>query len=249
MCLQRDRVEKKKEYYNSLFFNFDTIIKRTCESEKIDKRDLVNIKDKDLGARVALLESNLVEQTKVFLEHNKIYLDSLEESKSKNKLILRNSDLLGALDLVKGDCKVDVAPSKCLALLEFKDENVALSCYKELNLRRFKGQVIYCEFAPICKEPENKVHSMSKEAKPKKKTNKIVVKNVPFQATENELRTIFSTFSHVTNIRLPIKSDGTHRGFCFIVLDSVENVDKAIKIYGKQYTLYSEGFVSKSTIF
>lgn len=233
-----------REHYNSLFFNFDTIIKRTCEIEKIHKQDLVNLQDKDLGSRIAMLETNLVDQTKKFLWQNGIFLDGIQQERSKSTVILRSSDLLGVLDLVKGDFKVNMAPSRCLALLEFKDPSQAEQCYKEMNMRRFKNQVVYCEFAPICKTPENlPTGQINEPASRKRQTNKIVVKNVPFQATQEELRKLFSSYVHVSEVRLPKKADGTHRGFGFIVLDSVDNVDKAIEYFGCSTHLYGRRLV------
>lgn len=234
-------VSQKKEYYNTLFFNFDTVIKRTCEIEKIDKRDLVNIKDAALGSRIALLETNLVEQTKLFLEHNNIYLDAITDTKSENILIVRNSDILGALDLVKGDYRINLAPSKCLALLEFVDSKDALEALKALNMRRYKNNIIYCEFAPLCNAPD--IKSQPAEESKEKKTNKLIVKNVPFQASLADLKNIFASFTHVVDIRLPIKSDKTHRGFGFIILDSAKSVEETIKYFGTSTHLYGRRLV------
>lgn len=237
-------VDSRKEHYNSLFFNFEAVIKRTCENEKIGRSELLDLNDKDLGARVSLLETNLVEQTKKFLELNRIYLSNIT-GKSENILILRNSDLLGSLDLIKGEFKVSMAPSKCLALLEFKDLKEADKCYKEMNMKRYKNQVIYCEYAPFCSVPENLEVPVDESTgkKGKKQTNKIIVKNVPFQASEDEIKKIFSSFSHVSDVRLPKKPDGSHRGFAFIVLDTPQNVDKAIEYFGSSTHLYGRRLV------
>ncbi|KAI4290973.1 multiple RNA-binding domain-containing protein 1 [Pancytospora philotis] len=238
--------ERKKEYYNTLFFNFDTVVKRTCEMEKIDKRDLVNLRDGALGSRIALLETNLVEQTRLFLEHNGIFLDRITEEKDRKTLILRNSDIFGVLELVKGDYRVDLAPSKCLALLVFGDEKEALEALKALNMRRFKNNIIYCEFAPLCNAPaaeETPAPAAPGKKTGEKKTNKIVVKNVPFQASVDDLKNIFSSYAHVVDIRLPIKSDKTHRGFAFIILDSPKSVDKAIGYFGTSTHLYGRRLV------
>ncbi|ELA41181.1 uncharacterized protein VICG_01780 [Vittaforma corneae ATCC 50505] len=248
-------VDLKKEHYNSLFFSFETVVKRTCESEKIDRNDLLNLQDKELGSRIALLETNLVAQTKKFLENNGIFLDKIS-GKSENVLVLRNSDLMGALDLVKGEFKVNIAPSKCLALLTFKDLSDASRCYRDLNMRRFKNEVIYCEFAPTSSLllPNNSslidktgqpILNNCESPKPtnEKQTNKIIVKNVPFQATQDELKSIFSSFTHVLDVRLPKKSDGTHRGFAFIVLDSPRHVDDAIEYFSSSTHLYGRRLV------
>lgn len=237
-------VDSRREHYNSLFFNFDTVIKRTCEVEKIHKQDLVDLRDRDLGSRIATLESSLVDQTKKFLWHNNIFLDGIQQERSKNTVILRNSDLLGVLDLIKGEFRVNMAPSGCLSLLEFKDPKEAEQCCREMNMRRHRNQVVYCELAPVCKIPESLPSDLVKESANRKRlSNKLIVKNVPFQATQEELRKLFSTYTHVSDVRLPRKADGTHRGFGFIVLDSVNNVDRAIEYFGSSTHLYGRRLV------
>lgn len=231
-------VDTKREYYNSLFFNFESVVKRTCESEKISRRDLINLNDNDLGARMSLLESNLVEQTKRFLVENGIYLDNIV-GKSKNTLILRNPDILGVLELVKGNYKISIAPSKCLALLVFDSPNDAEKAYKSVNMKRFKNQVVYCEFAPICEIPDNDTEKLAKNTD----TNKIIVKNVPFQATEEDLKKIFSSFTDITEIRLPKKPDGSHRGFAFLVLSSPQNVSMLIDHFNTSTHLFGRRLV------
>jgi multiple RNA-binding domain-containing protein 1 len=49
-----------------------------------------------------------------------------------------------------------------------------------------------------------------------KPSTKIMVKNVPFQATRTELLKLFGTFGQLKKVRLPKKFDGSHRGFAFI---------------------------------
>jgi multiple RNA-binding domain-containing protein 1 len=45
---------------------------------------------------------------------------------------------------------------------------------------------------------------------------KLLVRNVAFQATQKELRDLFSTFGSVKRVRIPKKTTGEHRGFAFI---------------------------------
>jgi multiple RNA-binding domain-containing protein 1 len=47
------------------------------------------------------------------------------------------------------------------------------------------------------------------------KNTKLIVRNIPFEATVKDLKQLFSTFAHVKNIRLPKKVTGGHRGFGF----------------------------------
>ena len=55
-----------------------------------------------------------------------------------------------------------------------------------------------------------------------KKSSKLIVRNVAFQATQTELRALFSTFGTVKRVRIPRKMDvdGIHRGFAFVEMAS-----------------------------
>ena len=58
---------------------------------------------------------------------------------------------------------------------------------------------------------------------------KMYVGNLPFSATENELRDLFSQCGAVTDIHLPTDRDtGRPRGFAFVTMDSDTAMNKAI---------------------
>ncbi|XP_074640760.1 putative RNA-binding protein 19 [Tubulanus polymorphus] len=63
------------------------------------------------------------------------------------------------------------------------------------------------------------VESHRKKQKIKKQVStKILVRNVPFEAKENEIRELFKVFGELKSVRLPTKLSGTgsHRGFGFV---------------------------------
>ena len=49
-----------------------------------------------------------------------------------------------------------------------------------------------------------------------KLSNKLLVRNIAFQANQKELHTLFATFGQLKKIRMPKKPGGSHRGFAFI---------------------------------
>ena len=53
----------------------------------------------------------------------------------------------------------------------------------------------------------------------KQKSSKILVRNVPFEATQKELRELFGTFGELKTVRLPKKLSGTgpHRGLHLLI--------------------------------
>ncbi|CAH8826065.1 unnamed protein product [Trichobilharzia szidati] len=66
-----------------------------------------------------------------------------------------------------------------------------------------------------------------------RKPNKIViVRNVPFQATQKELVELFQPIGGLVNVRLPKKATGGHRGFAFIEFDTLDKAKAAIETLG-----------------
>ncbi|KAF7696459.1 Multiple RNA-binding domain-containing protein 1 [Cucumispora dikerogammari] len=193
-----------KTYFNSLFFDFKTIVERY----KLDI-PTININDANLGINTAVLETHLIEETKRFLEANNIFLDNLTGSRSKNILIVRNYNMLNQ----RLNCKIKIAPSKTLALLYFKTEEEARSFFKEFNLKRVEDKAIYCEFLPNSENP-NYIEEK------KQFTNKLIIKNIPFQANKYEIKKIFESQVKITKIRLPEKPEGGHRGFGFVICEN-----------------------------
>lgn len=64
------------------------------------------------------------------------------------------------------------------------------------------------------------VRTNRKSAKSLKQTgSKILVRNIPFQATVNEVRDLFKAFGELKSIRIPKKmtpGEDAHRGFGFV---------------------------------
>ena len=58
---------------------------------------------------------------------------------------------------------------------------------------------------------------------------KMYVGNLPFSATESELRELFSEYGAVTDIHLPMEREsGRPRGFAFVSMDSATAMSSAI---------------------
>jgi len=72
---------------------------------------------------------------------------------------------------------------------------------------------------------------------------KVMVRNVPFQATRKELLQLFGSFGQLKKVRLPKKFDGTHRGFAFVEFLTHQEAQTAMKtlsrthLYGRHLVL------------
>ncbi|KAK7155672.1 hypothetical protein R3I93_010350 [Phoxinus phoxinus] len=102
----------------------------------------------------------------------------------------------------------------------------------------------------MLKISEREVKSGVPEAKRKKqtsrkqRTSKILVRNIPFQATVKELRELFCTFGELKTVRLPKKGiGGTHRGFGFIDFLTKQDAKKAFTALCHSTHLYGRRLV------
>merc|ERR1712181_158494 len=78
-----------------------------------------------------------------------------------------------------------------------------------------------------------------------KPSTKLLVRNIPFQATKEEVTAIFKTFGELSAVRLPRKMAGTgdHRGFAFIEYDALSDAKAAFKSLVHSTHLYGRRLV------
>ncbi|XP_076007167.1 putative RNA-binding protein 19 [Genypterus blacodes] len=84
-----------------------------------------------------------------------------------------------------------------------------------------------------------------KQAEKKQTGSKILVRNVPFQATVKEIRELFCTFGELKTARLPKKAAGTgnHRGFGFVDFLTKQDAKKAFAALCHSTHLYGRRLV------
>uniref|UniRef100_A0A665X1Q7 Probable RNA-binding protein 19 n=1 Tax=Echeneis naucrates TaxID=173247 RepID=A0A665X1Q7_ECHNA len=84
-----------------------------------------------------------------------------------------------------------------------------------------------------------------KQIEKKQKGSKILVRNVPFQATVREIRELFCTFGELKTVRLPKKAagSGNHRGFGFIDFLTKQDAKKAFTALCHSTHLYGRRLV------
>uniref|UniRef100_A0A5K4EQ51 Putative rna binding motif protein n=1 Tax=Schistosoma mansoni TaxID=6183 RepID=A0A5K4EQ51_SCHMA len=65
-----------------------------------------------------------------------------------------------------------------------------------------------------------------------KKNKILIVRNIPFQATQKELIELFQPIGGLVNVRLPKKPTSGHRGFAFVEFDTLDKAKIALETLG-----------------
>jgi multiple RNA-binding domain-containing protein 1 len=69
-----------------------------------------------------------------------------------------------------------------------------------------------------------------------------MIRNIPFQATKNEIKELFQEYGSLRKVRLPKKMDGSHRGFAFVEFETAEEAGLAREVLGSAH-LYGRKLV------
>ncbi|GIY00296.1 RNA-binding protein 28 [Caerostris darwini] len=72
------------------------------------------------------------------------------------------------------------------------------------------------------------VHVRRKKSKPKKR-KRLIIRNLSFKASEEDLKEIFSKYGNVIGVNIPLKQDGKKRGFAFIEFEDTKSLIQAMK--------------------
>lgn len=74
----------------------------------------------------------------------------------------------------------------------------------------------------------NRVSGTSRKAKGAKKSTKIIIKNLPFEATRKDIVELFGAFGQIKSARVPKKFDRSARGFAFVEFGLLKEAENAM---------------------
>ena len=152
-----------------------------------------------------------------------------------------------AMHKVKGEMM-----SQGYGFIECKSREQAVKAWKQLQGSMLDGHQLQVSFSAQRKAGASvSLTELQKMASKRKDgpsgqiaaSTKIMVKNVPFEATRNEIRDLFAPFGELKSVRLPNKSGGKgHRGFAFVEYVTPDEAAAAIDALGTTH-LYNRRLV------
>lgn len=123
--------------------------------------------------------------------------------------------------------------------VEFRNNTFAMQAIDKLNKLVIDGHAL--EVKPSDKRLSKAPVTASGQLNNNRST-KLVIRNVPFQATQHEIRSLFSSFGTVKSVRIPKKMAGLHRGFAFIDFSTHQEAQTAMSSLGSTH-LYGRHLV------
>ncbi|KAK4347679.1 hypothetical protein RND71_034018 [Anisodus tanguticus] len=121
--------------------------------------------------------------------------------------------------------------------IEFDSVDTAINVCKDLQGTVLDGHALILQLCHTKKDDQ-----LPKKAGNDKSSTKLLVRNVAFEATEKDLRQLFSPFGQIKSLRLPMRF-GNHRGFAFVEFVTKQEAKNAIEalsnthLYGRHLVL------------
>lgn len=122
---------------------------------------------------------------------------------------------------------------KGFGFVGFKSVEQAQAAKSKMDGALLDGRPLKLQFSTRSGD-EDEEHAMEEEgrggSKKKKWSTKLIVKNVPFEASAKDLRQLFSAVSTLKSLRLPKRADRRSRGFAFVEFASSKDAAAAAQM-------------------
>ncbi|KJP87206.1 hypothetical protein AK88_03123 [Plasmodium fragile] len=152
----------------------------------------------------------------------------------------------------KGKAPEQKLMSQGYGFVEFKSKELALEAIKKLTATTLDGHVLELSLSRNrVKKKKNKNNEEKEVVKEKKKiSKKLLVKNLAFQVTKEELRKLFSAFGNIKSVRIPKNAYNRSRGYAFVEFMSKNECLTAIEslqhthLYGRHLIIdFADDFI------
>ncbi len=132
--------------------------------------------------------------------------------------------------------------------VEFEDPAHATQAVKRLQATVLDGRALDLSISRSAPRADKTVQrraakDASGTAPPTRAATKLLVKNLAFEATRDDLRQLFGAFGKLRNVRLPRKQGGSGRGFGFVEFASAADARTAVSslasshLYGRHLVI------------
>eukprot|EP01036_Dinobryon_divergens_P023308 gene23308-31637_t len=164
--LERRLNFNKKEGWNSTFVRSDAVVDSLAERYGISRSAILDTNESggDLAVRLAIGESQIIEENREFFRSHGVDVFALESAHSAERARDRSTDTIIVKNLahdLNGEelesmfarfgsvSQFLVPPSKSMAVVKFFESSEAKAAYRGLAYRSYKHLPLYLEWAPL----------------------------------------------------------------------------------------------------
>lgn len=256
---EQKREAPRGSNWNILFLGQNALANIVSESRQVDKSKLLTEQTRKdpIAVRMALGDASVVEEMRKFLISNGIELDSFDNPqapRSRTAFLVKNlpsstdkSQIQQLFEPHGRVARVIMPPNGLTAIVEMEEAVEAKLAFRKVAYSKFNDTILYLEWAPINVFREKSMIEQDQcemsQMERLQTGTKILVKNVPFEATAPELKKIFAAYGELNFVRLPKKIDGQHRGFGFVDYLTKEDALRAFRALCHSTHLYGRKLV------
>lgn len=128
--------------------------------------------------------------------------------------------------------------------VEFYKKEDAIKAMKNFQGKVLDNHALVLKLSTQTKKEEKKKKTQNTSLP---QTSKIIIRNLPFEATKKDLQQLCKPFGQVKSVRIPKKFDGKSRGFAFVEFLTKQEAQNAFEalthshLYGRHLVLeYSQ---------
>uniref|UniRef100_A0A9J8AYE9 Probable RNA-binding protein 19 n=1 Tax=Cyprinus carpio carpio TaxID=630221 RepID=A0A9J8AYE9_CYPCA len=242
--------------WNTLFLGTSAVADAIAQKYNTTKSQVLDHEsDGSLAVRMALGETQIVQETRQFLLDNGVSLDSFSQAagqRSNSVILVKNlptgvqvAELEALFSPHESLGRVLLPPSGLTAIVEFLEPTEAKRAFMKLAFTKFQHVPLYLEWAPVAvfttpkaPKPENSNHSNSKYEEEDEEEqilpgSTLFIKNLNFNTSEETLRETFSKCGVVKSCTISKKSDKAGKlssmGYGFVRYKTPEAAQKAMR--------------------
>ena len=165
--LELKKKAQSNHNWNSLFINQDSVANLMASKYDVDKSQLFDVhsankKSGSIAVKLAVGETQIVNDMRKFLIRNGVKLDAFKSSdvqRSKDVILIKNlpnntnekelRELFKKFEIEQNIKRLVMPDYGLAAIIEFNERQEARDAFKKLAYRKFKNVPIYLEWAPV----------------------------------------------------------------------------------------------------
>ena len=122
----------------------------------------------------------------------------------------------------------DAVLSMGFGFLEFRTKQHAQTAFNAMNGYSLDGHTLELKPSHKGQDQAEERRKADKAKNSGNKKSKIIIKNVPFEASKDDLRNLFKAYGQLRTVRLPKKVDNSRKGFAFAEFTTPREAENAM---------------------